>query len=308
MKIYKTQLPELQKKVIISSNDNLDYYFFMPIVACLWRQMGYHPVFAVIASSNKWLNNSINRYVIGQTLMSGGDIYLIQQQVMRRDRRFNGYQTSAIAQVCRICPNAILPNLDTYVLTSDSDMLPLSKQFFSQCNDNKKIHIYYSNAYGQDQTRFPICYIGMKNKIWSQINGTSEIENTYSILAKVLNNGLKNNSPKHVQWNYDQIHISNNIIKSKYYLNDCWKLKRDNITNPSFMPHMVGVPGWIAQNRLDRSNWKYISSSIFVQAHCMRKSFQILNWRMIEKVLQERFDRYIMKRISNYRNGFVKYV
>lgn len=305
MKIFKTNKKDLQKYVIISTDNNKDYFFYLPILAICWRNMGFSPIFFIVGSEKQWSKNPLRRLIIGQTLSNGGSIYILDTNFIHRDGRFQGYHDSAMAQICRMCPS-IASDLDknSYCLTSDSDMIPLRKSYFDLA-DSSPIHIFYENAY--HYRRFPVCYIGMNINTWDYVLGVGSIGNEYAKLAGILGSGLKKYSPKQQQWNYDQTMITNRIMGTGMY-NKAQKIHRNNVPNPNFRPGVSGVPGWVSDIRLDRSYWHTDQESLnkFVEVHCKRSSYLQQNWIQLLSLLKYYFSQEDTSKMDKYRKGFME--
>ena len=79
-------------KIIMSTDDNSDYYFYMPIVSKIWIELGFKPVIVVIGGEEY---NPTKQLAVRKTLEAGGDIVFILNTYLGD---FLGYQHSMLAQ------------------------------------------------------------------------------------------------------------------------------------------------------------------------------------------------------------------
>jgi hypothetical protein len=96
------------KRVILATDENPMYIDFWPIVAPLWKAMGFAPTLALIAHSECKVDTSL------------GDVI--------RFEPIAGIPTSLQAQVMRLFLPIFFPNEGC--ILSDIDMLPISASYF----------------------------------------------------------------------------------------------------------------------------------------------------------------------------------
>lgn len=305
MKILKTDYQNFDKKVIISTDNNPNYYFFMPIVSKLWTYMEYNPYIYIFGNTNEWLFDSAKKNIISKTLNAGGNIVLVNDLFLKSDKKLNGYNISMMAQVSRLCPFFLDIDDEDYCLTSDIDMLPLCKNYFKQQDFiNKDIHLFYANGY--NHTRYAICYIGMKNKIWKKVINKSQ-NNIYSQIYDLVKT-FPSNSNASFQWNFDELLFFNKIKNYKEYPNCCQMIDRQIYKNPGYKKGMIGVPELLPMGRLDRSNWNFNGKiNGLVDAHCKRPGYSDINWRDIRYLLSTVLTKPDLEFIDNYYLEFKKF-
>lgn len=294
-------------KVILSIDDNINYSFFAPIVSLLWNKFNYAPILFVVWDKD-WIINKTNILIIEKSFEFGANIKFLDVNYIKTDSEFNGYNLSTIAQISRFCSSCLVHDYD-YCLTSDIDMLPLNRYyFFHQDILSKLIHIFYSNGY--HHTRYPICYLGMKSKIWKEVMGINS-DDIYEAILGLLNRGLVKNSVDDVQWGYDEVLFFNQIKNSKYYQSDCQMIDRTMYLNPAFLnsKNRKGIPKTLPLDRLDRSNWKFHGDiDHYVDAHCKRPGFAQENWKEIRYLLSFVLDSNELKLIDDYYDKFMEYL
>jgi hypothetical protein len=138
---------------------------------------------------------------------------------------------------------------DKVCLTSDIDMLPLNKDYFTkkiEPFDNNSLVIFSSDAY-PNKKRFPICYNAAKGDLFNDILNLNKSFTEYANQLHQLNLG----------WDTDELYFGEMVDlyenKSKIIY-----LKRE----------------WVggAKNRIDRSNWNYSTSKLneYIDSHSLR--------------------------------------
>ncbi|MBI2742465.1 MAG: hypothetical protein HYX48_00915 [Chlamydiales bacterium] len=143
------------KRVILATNNNPDYIEFWPVVAPMWKKMGFTPTLALIAYEGCPIDTSI------------GD-------VIRFDP-IPGVSEALQAQVVRLLLPALFP--DDGCIISDIDMLPLSKTYFvegaASCPDDTFL-VYRNKAPGYAHGgKYPMCYLAGKGRVFGSIFGIS---------------------------------------------------------------------------------------------------------------------------------------
>lgn len=217
------------ERAILATDNNTMYIDFWPIVAKAWKKIGVKPTLALVAPENVNVDESFGEVI--------------------RFIPLKEVPTSEQAQVLRL----LLPIYfeDEGCITSDMDMLPISKEFFidsvKQYPDDSFI-VYRDNAY-HPQSRFPICYVAGKGKTFMEIFGIKDKDDIPRIMKKW-------HSFKY-GWHTDEKILYRKVISWKKFETNCIKLGRKEI------------------NRIDRANHlKYkknlISKNYYIDAHLLR--------------------------------------
>jgi hypothetical protein len=229
---------------IVSCDDNKTYSDFWPIVKKLWfKLIGIKPILVKITDHNS--------------------TEIFDDCVIHNIKKIDGVNTGFQSQIARMYITKFYK--DSVCITSDIDMLPLSKKYFVdnlEKYDQENFLILSSDAY-QNTKRFPICYNVAKGYLFDDI---LNIENNFEDYCKKLynfNNG----------WDCDELYFGkkiyeynnqNNIIK----LNRGWEFGR-------------------AIDRIDRVFWKYddkkLSSGEYIDCHSLRPYSNYFN--EVDKIL-----------------------
>jgi len=138
----------MERKVILSTNDNINYSFFAPITCWMWRQFGYEPILMTMGE----IQDIVLKY-----LPKNIEIYRLKQ--------IPGYKPETVSQVGRLYGSLLCEDTD-YVLLGDIDMLPLSTVFVD------RFPVEGITVMGWDitgYTEIPVCYVGMTAQKWVDI-------------------------------------------------------------------------------------------------------------------------------------------
>ncbi len=163
----------LKRTVILSTNDNPDYYKYLPFVQKAWNKLGWETLtFSFGEYEYKNPNPELNKII---------DV----------TNRLNKYKVATIVQVSRLLAGHYVD--EGLIMTGDVDMMPLS--------DYWKPKIDEITVYGYDLTgrsEYPICYISMNSTIWREIIP----EKTINELLKSYPNALSDEF--YTWWGVDQ--------------------------------------------------------------------------------------------------------
>jgi hypothetical protein len=223
---------------IVSTNENQLYYEFWETVKNLWvKVINIKPILVEISDKEE--------------MKDYGD-YIIYKL-----KKVNNVDTGFQSQISRMYITKYFQN---YVcLTSDIDMLPLSKEYFTkniETYDNDSFLIFSSDAYGQSD-RYPICYNASKGKYFDEILDLNVSFEEYCLRLLELNKG----------WDTDELYFGKKI--SQFHdQSKIIKLKR----------------GWhmgMANNRIDRAFWGYdpelLKKNHYIDSHSLRPYNQFYN-------------------------------
>ena len=260
----------MQKFVVNSTDKNLFYSYFIPIVSILWQKIGYHPVTLMLGDAVEWDASSKTKFVYEQIKLKSTIIPL---------SRLNGIRDSTVVQTSRIYASAFSFAADDYILTSDADMIPFSGVWFNQQDHNKAFHLFGADAYGRQ--RFPICYLGAHVGVWRNVMEIA-VNDVMSALNIYLDRSRDN-------WNYDELLFTQKLQKSQFYPNKCQFIDR----------------GWTegrANNRLDRALWDWHGQADLYDCHSIRPGYA--NWGAISGVLKAYCSDAEFKYIQEYTNIF----
>lgn len=211
------------KYALTSCDSNPLYYPFWPIIAKLWKShIGIEPILIFIGDElPKDMNTDYGKIILFKPTLN--------------------LPTSTQSQFIRLWYTQFL---DDTVITTDIDMLPLSKSYFNEpikkIEDDKFISLGFEKSQG-----FSICYNIAKPETFHNILGLSDnMEN--DILPLYLELIKKN---KNDAWFSDEEYLTRKLKKASHKL-----IKFDRGDNPF-------------QTRINRTNWEYIPSMVSLGAY-----------------------------------------
>lgn len=143
------------QRAIVSSDAKPYYLDFWPVVAAGWKRLGIRPTLILIGDSSVQVDETIGDVIRFEPLP---DVDVAMQ-----------------AQVIRLFAPAFYP--DEVSITSDIDMLPVSKTYFHDSVKDKPVDdfvVLRKNAY-PDQDRFPMCYNAALGRTFAEGNGRLKI-------------------------------------------------------------------------------------------------------------------------------------
>ena len=218
--------------MLLSCDDGGAYAAYWGPVAFAWRHLvGIEPVLFVVGEEEARL-----------AVTTGGFV--------RRVRRVDGVPVPLQAQLARLW--GLQEFADDVCLTSDLDMLPLSRDYFTtaadSCRDDTVV-ILSSDAYAPVERRYPICYV----------------EGTGAVLAEAL--ALDRDFAGFCRrldalgwgWHTDELYLGRCIEK--------WG-------GPVGLLRRGWLDGWRATGRVDRLQWEYdpeaAAGGHYIDAHLPR--------------------------------------
>lgn len=234
---------------IVSCDDNKLYSEFWEPVKKLWFELiGIKPLLVKISN-----NNEIHEY---------------NDCIIHNLKKVDGVDTGFQSQIARMYVTQFYQ--DKVCLTSDIDMLPLSKKYFvdniEKYNEENLI-ILSSDAY-KNINRYPICYNAAKGKLFKEILNLPISFEEYVFNLKNYNQG----------WDTDELYFG---FKVNSYFNQDKIVKLNR-----------GWENGRATNRIDRVNWNYnlnkLKSFGYIDSHSLRPYNVYFN--EINRMLDNIFD------------------
>jgi hypothetical protein len=123
------------------------------------------------------------------------------------------HSDATVSQVARLYAGMLNYSTgpDTYLLTCDIDMWPVSYSHFHNKDPKKSVFLDYANAYAhnKNEVMYPICYIGANVRTWQEIMQYSQGDARKAVLDQ-LDEAAEEfkddwNKPGYgVKWYYDQ--------------------------------------------------------------------------------------------------------
>jgi len=159
----------MKKYIVLSVNNNPDYLYFLTLTCWAWRKLGWEPIVMYHRMHDEMKNRELEQLTVDY---GGNDLLTLKIHTIRG---VDGYRSDTITQISRLYAACIQP--DSYLMTGDIDMIPLSDYW--NPNENN------ITCYGHDLTgygHYPICYIGMPSSRWVEVMGLTS--NDYNALIK----------------------------------------------------------------------------------------------------------------------------
>lgn len=219
-----------KKYVILSTNNNPDYYFYAPYQEKAWNSFGWEV--CILCTHDVDIKNL--------KLQNESTVKIILPEIP-------DIRTETIAQVSRLYASNYLP-LDAMIMTSDMDLIPLS-DYWKQKKEDITIYGYDLT----DFTTYPMGYIAMTGHNWKKYFNC-----TYNIIEDITRdiNEYRNiaMSPDWNQWwGYDQILLTDRLI-----------LQGANVTHI----HRGRRDSGFAHGRIDRGDGMKNIDGQLIDMHC----------------------------------------
>lgn len=242
----------MNRVAVISTNDNLDYLFYLPIVIEGWYKLGYN-VHVFYHGNTEPLDLSTDVITeLSHKYNKDTDVTLIQS--------IDGIDDVTLIQCSRLFAGYLYRGTDTRIVTSDIDMLVIKDIFLDKGN---------VDVYGHDLTGFkqvPMCYVSAFADSWFNMMGLDEHVDLHTNMAMVIRQEPYYNSVHpHERWATDQEILTKKIAGSFAYNHE------RGIEVGSFLP----------KGRLDRYNWVMPNSEL-IDIHLPRNPLnefgKIVHW------------------------------
>ena len=150
------------KYVIVSCNEEPLYKDFWPLVRDLWQDIiGIVPILVEIGDEDKVVEDA--------------------SSIIHKIRKVPHIDSGLQAQIARMYITKFYP--DEVCLTSDIDMLPLSKDYFITQVDpfpDNSLVIFSSDAYPVKRSRYPICYTAAQGNTFNAVMGLDKSFTEYA--------------------------------------------------------------------------------------------------------------------------------
>jgi len=237
-------------KVILSTNNNLEYYFYLPITSFVWNHFGFEAVNIVVGKSP--MEKLILKYTKKYTKSR---IFKIKE--------IEGYRSETIAQFSRLYAGCIVK--DDYLMIGDIDMIPLSNYLYNYYLYKDVEHM---NLFGHDltdYTQYPMCYIAMYAQRWREFLNL-DYKKFYENIKRDLAEIPKAKGTQFEEyWDVDQYFLTNKV--KEYGEEKFNKINRGKLQNG----YAVG--------RVDRSVWNWMVSEQYVDCHMLRNPYSDENFQ-----------------------------
>ncbi len=225
----------MSKYVVLSTDDQIDYYSLLPLTCLSWSKLGYTPIVIQVIDLNKENSyKAFQKYLPTETI-----IYPIASQ--------EGVKDCTTSQVSRLFASSFLrfhlKPTDTIIL-GDADMV-IMKDIFT---DEGEVVCYGHDL--TDRNEIPMCYVKASARTWFWMMGDNMFFNS---------NAYSDDKSKY--WGSDQQVLTQ---KLQYYGFDNIKFVDRGID-----PENLNLP----IGRWDRYNWKYVPQDI-IDVHMIRQPIE----------------------------------
>lgn len=248
--------------VTVGCNAHPAYAFYLPIINKIWYELGFT---LIPLLTGNW-GDDWAKYVISQL----SNVKYIEA---------GGWDTGRVAQVARLWAYKYINFQDT-LMTSDVDMIPLSKIWFNQSREDK-LNLYFSNAY--NHVKYPMCYIDAPKEIWGLI----------------INETFEEVMPRANHWGFDEEYMGHKIHEwsgDEYNCNSC---------NFIYRTHRKGASA--PDGRIDRSCWDFdYYMPPLIDCHGFRPCYDGQEWMLTNRLLRRLKIEY--EYITDYRDKFIKLI
>lgn len=224
----------MKKIVIISTNDNADYYCYAPYMERAWNNLGWEVAVMI--------TNDVDAM---ELRLQNPETYICELPAVE------GIRQETIAQVGRLYAYKYLDS-EALIMTCDMDLLPLSNYWHPNPEE--------MTVYGYDLTwrsYYPMGYIAMKGGQWSKIM------NDEGTIAQIIERDAKETQIAYSKeweqwWNHDWNLITKRM---KPFERQIRFIDRGQID-------IAGAT--LARGRIDRYNWEATQQQPgpFIDAHC----------------------------------------
>lgn len=282
--------------IAITPGMSSGYVFCLPFVVAAWKSIGWNSFILVVGDIELWNNQSLYKFVRQTTLD------------MDEKTRFVTIPAShnpvSYAQVSRLFSTMLAPWLkpEDIHMTSDVDILPLSREFYDIVTGNE---IFVLNAdccsvfpwRNQKIKMQPMTSIGMTSRNWNTVMDLKPIQENQTF-TEYINSWLLTHYGKTIP---DQ-----NVIKGE---NEMWFLDQRVI---SIQLHKTTIkvnkiPRNTKKDRVDRvKDGSWHDFKHHVDAHIFLQSFQEPQWTKILNLARDIFQEAIVNKLKQYREIFVK--
>lgn len=223
----------MRKIVALSSNNNDDYLFYLPIVVDGWFKLGYD-VFLFYMGDESEPKFQYARATITR-LMGESDNTFSYYKLSS----IEGIDDVTVTQCSRLFASYLFKNCR--IVTSDADMLVMQDIIQNESN----IEVYGHDL--TDRVHFPMCYVSMYSPYWRDVIGIDANQTLEHEMEKVIKaEPWHKSNVWHEKWGTDQ-----EILYKK--LRNRWYVSHDRGVDPT-----TSQP----KGRLDRYGWRQPQDAI----------------------------------------------
>lgn len=271
-------------KVILSSNYNLDYLFYLPITSFVWNHFGFDCVtFLAEEHDMQQVKPELRKYIEGITVSKTKSqlYYLPAAKPVRSE---------TVAQISRLFGAAVVEDENEYLITGDIDMIPLNSYLYRDFDKR--------NLYGQDltdYTQWPMCYVGMSCKNWREFLGIEYLNAMAQIMAALQEYAHKSASQKWEEyWDTDQAYLTDKI----------------KLFGPEKFQNIIRGrerTGY-AYKRVDRGHWNWSPAEEYIDAHMLKNPYSEENFEKTYALIEHTLKGVDCTWMKEYQQQFKKLI
>lgn len=265
-------------KAILSSNENLDYLFYLPITSFVWNYFDFETINVFVEENlisediKKLVFDTLNKKTKSET-------YFIKTK--------EPYRSETISQFSRFYGACLIEKPDEYLIIGDVDMIPLSSYLN---RDFDKMNLYGYDLTGF--TQYPMCYIGMWANKWQEFMGIKYGDNLEEIIYRDLSTQNKALGQDFYEyWDTDQDFITKKIKEYGEY--KFQSILRGYETNG------------LAYRRVDRANWDWDKNLEYIDSHMLRVSYKEENFSRVFELIQHTCKNVDCSWMNDYHKKFI---
>lgn len=225
---------QMKRYIVVSTNNNPDYYFYLPYIEKAWNTLGWDLIVMVTSDVDvsTLKTNNLNTLIC-------------------RLPEIDGVRQESIAQAGRLyAANYVIGN--RLLMTSDMDLLPLSNYWNPNVDE---VTVYGHDL--TDFTYFPMGYTGMRAEDWRHFlnltgNTPADMErdcNEYAYMVK--------SAEWEQWWNYDWRLLTDRLTHAKVV-----------------HKHRGRQANGFAYGRIDRGNSMQMIEKPWIDCHCENHNVQ----------------------------------
>ncbi len=219
----------MERIVVVSTNNNPDYYFFSPYIKRAWNKLGWKVAIMITHDTSP---------------------NMVEADYIIRLPEIKGLREATIAQAGRLYAANYL-GLDNLIMTSDMDLLPLKDYWNPDPND--------ITVYGHDLTWrsfYPMGYCAMTGENWKKIMRCT-LDTAHDLERDAKEIGIAYSQDWEQWWNHDWTLLT---ARLKPIHNSLRLIDRGQID-------IAGAT--LAKGRVDRYNWEEtMKQPDWIDAHC----------------------------------------
>lgn len=244
------------KYIILSVNENPDYFAYVPLTCWAWRRIGWTPILFYHRENESDSLTPVEELI---AKYSSVETHFLKS--------IPGYRSDTITQTSRLYGTCVK---DGFVMTGDIDMLPLSDYWKHEVDDDT-ITVYGHDLTGY--TQYPICYIAMNSANWANVMNISGkdynafLERDLKTMPQALSKDFNH------YWGTDQELITERLRGHKINF-----INRGQYSN-----------GY-AKGRIDRGAWN-VNLEQFIDCHDHRDLFKRFYTKEIPRDQRDLYDK-----------------